>query len=111
MCCFSGPVNDVAATRIFARMAEGGRQILAYEMTFAADAPVAMILPIPTPPRSAEDSVRFISLEKYPKLFDDLFEAFTYPHGRPRSLGAVKLGLAPQTLAVHTVATCCMRRG
>jgi len=101
MCCFSGPVEDVAATRIFARMASPGRQILAYEMVFAAADPVAMILPIPTLSHSIEDAVRFISLEEYPSLFVDLYEAFTWPDGRPRS-AATKSAPAPQ-LAVHTV--------
>ena len=49
MCCFSGPVDDVAATRIFARMVGSDRQLIAYEMQLAAAAPVAMILPIPAP--------------------------------------------------------------
>ena len=101
MCCFSGPVEDVAATRIFARMASPGRQILAYEMVFAAASPVAMILPLPTPPRSAEADVRFISLERYPALFEDLYEAFTWPGGRPRSRGWESAPLP--TLAVQVV--------
>jgi hypothetical protein len=100
MCCFSGPVEDVAATRIFARMASPGRQILAYEMVFAAASPVAMILPLPTPPRSAETDLRFISLEQYPGLFEDLYEAFMWPDGRPRCV--VVFG-EPETLAVQVV--------
>ncbi len=100
MCCFSGPVEDVAATRIFARMASPGRQILAYEMMFAATRPVAMILPLPTVPNAPEDAVRFISLERYPSLFADLYEAFTWPDGRMRTLGKSALA-AP--LAVHVV--------
>lgn len=101
MCCFSGPVEDVAATRIFARMARPGRQIIAYEMVFAATRPVAMILPVPTPPGTAEDDVRFISLEAYPSLFEDLFNAFTWPGGKPRTLGW--RGAEAPTLAVQTV--------
>lgn len=100
MCCFSGPVEDVAATRIFARMASPGRQILAYEMVFAAASPVAMILPLPTPPSSAETDVRFISLERYPGLFEDLYEAFMWSDGRPRSV--VVFG-EPETLEVQVV--------
>jgi hypothetical protein len=102
MCCFSGPVKDVAATRIFARMASAGRQLLAYEMQFAADVPVAMILPIPTPPNSPDDAVRFISLENYPTLFEDLYEVFAYPGGRPRSFAAPQAAAVPQ-LVVHSV--------
>jgi hypothetical protein len=76
MCCFSGPVNDVSATRIFARMVTAGRQVLAYEMRLATAAPVAMILAVPVPARSADDAVRFISLERYPELFADLHAVF-----------------------------------
>ena len=98
MCCFSGPVEDVAATRIFARMASPGRQILAYEMVFAAADPVAMILPLPTPPGSAETDVRFISLEGYPALFEDLFAAF-----QQRLRGSRSVGSRSQPLAVQVV--------
>ncbi|HEY4056378.1 MAG TPA: hypothetical protein VGM39_07205 [Kofleriaceae bacterium] len=102
MCCFSGPVEDVAATRIFARFVAPGRQVIAYEMQFTAAEPVAMILPIPTPPNSAEDAVWFISLETYPTLFEELYEAFTFPHGRPRGL-TKSLPLPQQHLKVEVV--------
>jgi hypothetical protein len=65
-------------------MASPGRQILAYEMVFAAPQPVAMILPLPTSPGCAETDVRFISLERYPQLFEDLYTAFKWPGGRTR---------------------------
>lgn len=74
MCCFSGTVEDVAATRIFARMSDSQRQLIAYEMEIRAAEPVAMILALPTPPAS-EDSVRFIALDGYPRLFEDLYRA------------------------------------
>ncbi len=82
-------------------MASPGRQIVAYEMVFAAARPVAMILPLPVPPNSSEDAVRFISLEAYPSLFGDLYSAYTWPDGQPRSSAATKF--APQQLAVHVV--------
>ena len=102
MCCFSGPVEDVAATRIFARMSGPGRQLLAYEMVFAAATPVAMILALPVPAACGDDAARFVSLADYPALFDDLEEAFTWPGGPPRTLShaADELDLP---LAVHTV--------
>src|SRR5262245_14291589 len=75
MCCFSGKV-EVAGTNIFARAAKEGRQFLVYSMRFKSAADVAMILPIPTPKDSAEDSVKFINLEKYPNFFDDLLSGF-----------------------------------
>ncbi len=99
MCCFSGSVRHVARTRIFARALEGGRQALAYSMRFAADADLAMILPLPTPPRSPEDAVTFVDLSGYPTLFEDMLAGF------PLS-GALSLSrsFAPQpALVVHRV--------
>jgi len=78
MCCFSGSpgtVTYVGQTSLFARAA-GDRQRLAYSMSVAATEPVAMILPLPVPPRSAEDAVRFIDLSGYPSLFHDLDATF-----------------------------------
>lgn len=97
MCCFSKPV-EVSGTQIFARMGAGGRQVLAYQMQFESGVPVAMVLPLPTPPNSAEDAVRFISLEGFPEMFDELNRIF-YPPSR--SFHAP----APQgfRLAVHVV--------
>jgi hypothetical protein len=79
MCCFSGPVSNVARTRIFARWlpnANPARQALAYQMEFSAQADVAMILPIPVAPGTAEDAVKFLDLEKEPNFFDRLEELF-----------------------------------
>lgn len=100
MCCFSGPVKDVSGTKIFARL-DGQTQLLAYAMQISAEADLAMILPIPTPPGSAEDAVKFVNLEKYPGLFDDLWQAFA---PRSRGLSNSKDG-APQgaKLQVHSV--------
>jgi len=97
MCCFSGPVTKVESTKIFARMTARGRQVLAYQMKVAADAEVAMILPIPVPPRLPDDAVRFISLEGYPTLFDDLDKLFPVPQP-----AGVTFGI-PQALVVHEV--------
>jgi hypothetical protein len=95
MCCFSQQV-EVSQTQIFARMGARGRQMLAYQMQFESLGSVAMVLPLPTPPNSPEDAVRFISLEEYPALFDDLFRIFHPPSrsfGPPQAFG----------LAVHVV--------
>ena len=75
MCCFSGPVRDVYGTKIFGRV-DRGNQYLVYEMTFSAASDVAMVLPIPVVPGSAEDAIRFINLESYKGLFDDLDRLF-----------------------------------
>ncbi|MBI3856036.1 MAG: hypothetical protein HY293_10140 [Planctomycetes bacterium] len=89
MCCFSGPVERVADTSIFARSVEKGRQLLVYSMTIAAKTQVAMILPLPVPPGSPDDAVRFVDLKGYPEFFPDLKQGF--PEPKPRSLvGAVR---------------------
>ena len=42
-------------------------------MKYSAGEPLAMILPIPTPPNAPEDSVKFINMKEYPNFFDDLY--------------------------------------
>jgi hypothetical protein len=87
MCCFSGKVQAVADTNIFARAAKHGRQFLVYSMKLDAKSEVAMILPIPTPKASKEDAVKFISLEKYEDFFADLHTGFP-----ERAAGGLSLG-------------------
>lgn len=72
MCCFSREVTKVTNTNIFARSGEGPRQSLAYQMALDAKEELAMILPLPVPPNSAEDALKFINLDGYPTFFDDL---------------------------------------
>jgi hypothetical protein len=86
MCCFSGKVQVVADTNIFARASKEGRQFLVYSMRFKAADDLAMILPIPTPKASAEDAVQFINLEKYPAFFDDLNMGFPLPKSESRGI-------------------------
>jgi hypothetical protein len=101
MCCFSGDVEHVSDTKIFARTAAGRRQVLIYEMTLSVGQPVAMVLPIPTPAGSPEAAVRFVSLEAYPDVFEDLEKAFPRPE---RSLSrAGSLPDAEDSLVVHEV--------
>jgi hypothetical protein len=95
MCCFSGKVKLVAGTNIFARVSKDGRQFLVYSMRFQAAEDLAMILPIPTPPKSAEDAVKFINLEKYPSFFTDMRKGFPDPIGRWRGGHSDKGGNAP----------------
>lgn len=104
MCCFSGRVEEVADTRIFACGARQDRQVLIYEMKVSVDQPVAMVLPIPTPTRSFEDAVRFVSLEAYPEIFDDLAKAFPPPPPPlPASLLPLERAAGYTRLAVHHV--------
>lgn len=104
MCCFSRPVLDVSSTKIFARLGIGVDQFIAYAMNLSANEDLSMVLPIPVVPGSGEKAVKFISLEKYPKLFDDLWKGFPEPVSRG---GADPFGAAadlPQTkLEVQSV--------
>ena len=104
MCCFSGPVHHVADTKIFARLGTGRTQFLAYSMTYAADRPVAMILPLPVATRG-EDAVRFLSLKEYPNFFADLNKAFQPPPSRVwlNSIAVENTAKAAPTLRVHEV--------
>ena len=78
MCCFTGTVELVSNTKIFARV-EGGEQFLVYEMEFSAAEDLAMVLPIPVAVGSAEDAVRFINFEDYPDFFTHLSLLFPPP--------------------------------
>lgn len=103
MCCFSGRVEHVSKTSIYARGVEGGRQQLAYEMTVAAASDVAMVLPLPVPPGSPDDAVRFIDLSTYADFFAHLRNGFPEPVSRSLSFGPVSGAPPPQTLVVHAV--------
>ena len=76
MCCFSGIVRDVSHTQIFGRLTDQGTQYLAYQMQYESDEPNAMILPLPVKTPASEDSVRFIDLSGYKRLFRDLAKGF-----------------------------------
>ncbi len=95
MCCFSGKIQSVSDTRIFARMGERGNQFIAYAMSLSTRQDVAMLLPIPVAKGS---SVKFISLEKYKNFFDDL--ASGYPVSRSALSGSKTKSArsAPQTM-------------
>jgi hypothetical protein len=79
MCCFSGAVNRVAKTRIFARADKDNLQSLAYQMEYSTAQDVAMLLPLPIAPGAGEHAVRFINLEEYADFFADLKAAFPEP--------------------------------
>jgi hypothetical protein len=104
MCCFSKPVDVVADTNIFARASKDGRQFLVYSMRFKSGEDLAMILPIPTPKDSAEDAVKFISLQKYDAFFDDMRKGFPVPPPpRAKDKDDANLGPAQGGLAVVEV--------
>ena len=79
MCCFTGSVDYVKSTQIFARDSGQGKQYLVYDMDYAANDDLAMVLPLPVPPHPAEDAVRFIDLEGSPNFFIDLLKLFADP--------------------------------
>lgn len=82
MCCFTGVVDSVSSTKIFARPSEEGRQFVVYHMLYKAKAELAMVLPIPTPPKSADDAVKFINLEEYDDFFAALESGFPQPRAK-----------------------------
>lgn len=104
MCCFSGPVESVGNTRIFARLTGKGSQFLVYQMNWKAQKPVAMILPVPVV-EGKPDAVRFVSLKDYEGFFEDLKKGFpTQPPTRGGSFGAPRQALPqPAPLPVESV--------
>lgn len=104
MCCFAGPIVDVSATRIFARLSGQGTQYLAYQMRYASARPNAMILPLPVTLPAAEKSIRFIDLSDYGDFFAHLERAFPVPVRRSIACSAqnATTGIAG-ILEVHEV--------
>jgi hypothetical protein len=100
---FSQAVERVSNTSIFARMTLRNTQILVYAMTLTARSELAMVLPLPTPPRAPEDAVRFINLERYPTYFADMRSGFPSPMIISFSAGGLTSGAAPAPLVVHDV--------
>jgi hypothetical protein len=101
MCCFSQPVEVVSDTNIFARSADEGRQFLVYSMSYGASVDLAMVLPLPVPPGSAEDAVSFINLQGYPGFFDDMRSGF--PPIMIQSRGGGPMSKSAPRLRVHDV--------
>jgi len=79
MCCFTGPVQSVSGTHIFARESGNGRQFLVYSMSYRASEQLAIVLPLPVPPGGPEDAVRFIDLSNYPDFFAAMEAGFLDP--------------------------------
>ncbi|HUS32022.1 MAG TPA: hypothetical protein VMZ53_26155 [Kofleriaceae bacterium] len=114
MCCFSiptpksfwqrlrAPKIHVSATQIFGRIVAPGVQGLAYSMNLESAREVAMILPIPVRPGTGESALRFLNLEKHPRMFTDLDALFVDISNLPRK-GGLSVAARPQTLVVHDV--------
>ncbi|WP_395738308.1 hypothetical protein [Prosthecobacter sp.] len=104
MCCFTGKVEEVKNTRIFARLGEHGNQVLIYQMSVNVPRDLAMVLPVPVKKGTGEKEVKFFDFSKYASVFDDLWEMFpsrlTYgdtfaaaiPASASRSLEVVSVG-------------------
>jgi hypothetical protein len=94
-------VVEVGATKIFARL-DGEKQLLAYEMAFAATSDLAMVLPLPVPPSPAADAVQFIDLSGYAAIFTHIENLF--PEDLAISGWAVpEVRAQRSTLEVHEV--------
>ena len=72
MCIFTGTIETVSDTRIYAAPQPRGLQALVYSMEIRTRADLAMVLPLPVRSGAGEDGVRFVSFEDYPSFFDDL---------------------------------------
>jgi len=101
MCVFSGDVDSVRDTSIFARI-DGADQLLAYSMSLSTSSDVAMILPVPTLLALDEEALSFIDLSACPTLFDALDEYFLTSLAVSADVdGQTTLGSLP--LPIHNV--------
>lgn len=104
MCIFTGSdrVVHVHDTRIFARLSGRGTQYLVYQMDYAIQTELAMILPLPVSSHDETGTLQFLALNDYPAFFDDMFAGFqshSWMFGCVLSLGDE----SSRTLAVHQV--------
>jgi hypothetical protein len=103
MCCFTGPVKDVSATKIFAREGDGLSQFIVYEMRVNAEQSVAMVLPLPIDQAKGEKALRFIDLSGYARFFDDLNLGFVQPRARKARVNQYGGAEAMDTIEVQRI--------
>lgn len=103
MCCFTGEVEGVTDTRIFARLNKVGEQVVIYQMALNAPQDVAMVLPIPVKEGASEGAVKFYDLSKYATVFEDLGRLFPMPAMAGDPFGAVAVAAADYELEVVSV--------
>ena len=72
-------------------------------MSLDTPADVAMILPIPVAPGSGEDSVKFLSFEKYPGVFTDLASLFPQQRVAASAGGIASLGTGGDVEPIRVV--------
>lgn len=75
MCIFTGEVESVGDTRIFARQ-EAHRQAIVYDMVLSSNDETAMVLPIPIADSTSADQVEFVDLSGFSTFFDDIESLF-----------------------------------
>jgi hypothetical protein len=105
MCCFSRHVEAVWNTRIFARRVAPDRQALAYALGARLPEDLAMVLPLPVPPQSPDDAVRFVDLHGNGKDSFFTYLDACFPRRQFADLMAQptrSMGASP-TLEVHQV--------
>lgn len=73
MCCFSGSIDKVSKTRIFART-QGSKQLLVYAMDLDTPEDLAMILPIPV--AEGTQKIDFLDLSKQNDFFEKVEALF-----------------------------------
>jgi hypothetical protein len=105
MCCFSRSVPTVYNTRIFARRVAPDRQALVYAMGASIPEAMAMVLPLPVPRGSPEDSLSFVSLHDggKPSFFLYLDACFPAPDVERFAPQALRAAAKSHTLEVHEV--------
>jgi hypothetical protein len=96
MCCFSRHVDLVSNTNIFARSSQRGGQFIVYSMQIQTKEDLAMILPIPVPPGSPDDAVKFINLKGYKNFFDELAKGFPKSRGPAHGSDSKTLSASPK---------------
>lgn len=94
MCIILAQVEEVNATKIFTSLThDQERQFLVYSNQVETDFDNLMILPVPNP-----ESVVFVNLSKYSKLFDDLESNFVKSRGSSMNLYASRSAASFDTL-------------
>jgi hypothetical protein len=76
MCVFTRAVENVRATKIFARSVGRDRQFVVYSMTIDFHEELAMVLALPVAKGTGEKEVLFLDLKGYPTFFHDLRNGF-----------------------------------
>jgi hypothetical protein len=72
-------------------------------MNFSSTREVAMILPLPVVPGSGEDAVKFVSLEKEPRMFEELALLFEMMQPLARKGGFQLTRQSAPKLVVHDI--------